>query len=748
MSTDKVAKSSKSPLRKLGERIRLGISAKIIMPYLIITVGVAIVGTYVVTWLVAGSWVERFENQLVRAGQAASDNIVRAEKEHLAILRQLSYTTGVGEAIQSRDRYALDELLRPAVVNVGLDAMEVTGVDGYEILGLFRRTQSVDPRDYEWQATSDLSGWNIVQKIAQGHTDQYGDKFVTLAETTGHGLIVYTGGPVKVGDRVVGVILVGTYIDNFVRRVAAETLADVTFYGPDGRVIATTFVADTEDLEQMALSPALYQLVLADPNSVHFQLLELARRQYRLAFGPMRIRNEVIGVYSVAFSTNFVVQTASTSRNLFAGLFTLAALLVIVLGYVISRLIIRPILRLVQTSRAVAAGDLEQSTGIVTDDEIGVLATSFDHMTESLRQRTKQLMEEASKVRAILSSIADGVLVLDLDGNVITMNQEGERIISDMIQDFMAGRLREFQVGGEDAEGAAKTGLPWDLVSLGERTGIELRRFEAGDRVFSALAAPVITEKKETIGTVVVFRDITRDVEVDRLKDEFIANISHELRSPLTSVKGYCDLLKMAGASMSEQQRSFLSIIEANVGVLIEMINQLIDLSQIEAGTFGLVVTPVSLTRLVAEATARWHKQMADKGLSLVEKLPDDALEIRGDEARLRWALDNLLSNAYNYTPAGGCVTVEARGQDGQVFVEVGDTGIGISEADQQYLFTRFFRAAHEEVMKVRGVGLGLYVVKAVAEAHGGHVQVHSKPGVGSVFTVALPVQGPLHAAP
>jgi signal transduction histidine kinase len=739
MAIGEAPENGRPPAEEKKPRIRLGISTKIITPYLILTMAVAVIGTYVVTWLVAGSLHERLRNQLLDSGQAASDSIVRYETERLKLLRQIAYTEGVADAVEADDRGALDKLVRPIAINGKVDVVEIAGRDGHEILGLFHNPNARDVREYDWHANSDLIAWDAVRKVLQGYEDEYGDKLVLLAETADYGLVYYTVGPVKKDDQVVGAVLVGAYINNFAVKVRDETLADVTFYDSDGQVMYSTLGSEVATLRLLELTPSFYQSVLAAQDEILMKDIDVSGRPYRLGFGPWRVRQSVLGVYSVGLPLNFIVQSSSTSRDLIAGLFALATALVVALGYALSRIIVRPILRLVQTSRAVASGDLQQRTGIRVGDEIGVLATSFDRMTASLQERTQQLIEEASRIRAILASIADGVLVLDLDGKIITKNKEGERFLEDMFQDFMAGRLREFQVGDEGQGGGVEM-LMANLATLSAYGRLELRRFEVGDRVLGALAAPVITEEGERIGTVLVLRDMTREAEVDRLKDEFIANISHEFRTPLTAIKGYIDLLLMTSRDgMSEQHKKFVQVIDINAKTLIGMINELLDFSQIEAGTLGLLISSFSLTELVAKVVEDWRERINAKGLSLEVYLPDGPLLVQADEARLRWAINNLLSNAYSYTLPGGRVAVSVRRLDGQVQIAIADTGIGISEDDRKYLFTRFFRSGHEEVMKVRGAGLGLYAVKAVAEAHGGRVEVDSELGRGSIFGIVLP---------
>jgi len=712
---------------EIGQIWVSSIRTKIVLPYAVLTLAVAAVGTFVVTQLVAGSLKERFNNQLLEAGRVTSDSVVRKEREHLEQLRALAFTQGVDVAVASGDIHILKELLFPPVVNSRIDSVEVTDKLGRELLGIKRVRGSTDVRDYTLTTGTDLSTWSIVAQILAGQFDRVGDKFVMLARESS-GYVFYTGGPIRHEGQVVGTMLVGTYLDEFLARIKEESIADVTFYDSQGQVLATTLRGGGEQIKDvLKVSPAFCQSIILRPNETLRRSLDLYGRPYEMAFGPLQIRETWLGIFSVTLPSSFIVQKAATSRFQFGVIFTLAMVLVFVIGYLISQRIIMPIIRLVQTSRAVAAGNLEQQTGIRRGDEIGVLASSFDQMTRSLRERTRELEEEASKIRAILESIADGVIVEDQNGQIIMMNPAAERILGDLSEGFPAHPIRE---------------LPALWAQDASPNGVGNRRFEAGGRVISAGEAPVVTRGGIELGKVMVFRDITREVEVDRLKDEFIENVSHELRTPLTSIKGYSKLLMLTAQDrLDEQQRKSLNYISQRSSQLVTMIGELLDMTDIAAGTLGLDLAPTSLKDLILEVMDFWRERIEEKHLSADVRLPPDLPPVWVDGNRVKRVLHNLISNACNYTAPGGTITVATYIDGDKVRVDVEDTGFGISEADQSRLFTRFFRARDVPHDEVRGAGLGLYMARALIEAHGEHIWLErSKLGEGSVFSFTLPV--------
>jgi signal transduction histidine kinase len=242
-------------------------------------------------------------------------------------------------------------------------------------------------------------------------------------------------------------------------------------------------------------------------------------------------------------------------------------------------------------------------------------------------------------------------------------------------------------------------------------------------------------------GNVMVMRDITHETEVAHLKDEFISQISHELRTPLTSIKGYSDLLlKAVGGGSNDQQRGFLQTINRHADGLVEMITQLLDFIQLEAGNLGLRLEPMSIESVVQAVAEAERYTFDEKNIEFTVNVNGAIPRIMGDERRLHWALSNLVDNACKYTQEGGKAWLTLSADEDAVKIQVKDTGVGISPEDQPHLFTRFYRVSLERTVDVRGQGVGLYVAKAIIEGHGGTIELESALGQGSTFTVTLPL--------
>ena len=380
------------------------IRTKIIVPYAVLTIILAMGGAYLVTQLVAGSLKERFDNQLAEAGRVASDAVVRKEREHLQVVRAMAYTDGVPQAIEQGDSDRLDELLLPLIANEGVDRAEVVDAGGERLLALAADGDA--EQGYATILTGDPSEWWVV-KQALGAGDALGDKFAALVETE-EGFVFFTAAPVHVGGRTVGAVLVGTYLDSLAVLVKAEALADITFYDYEGVPIASTFAVAEEATDEADLTVAATVVgsVLRPSGETVRESRSLFEREYDLAYGQLQIRRNVVGFYSVALPTNFILAAGATTRFQISAAFGAAMVGVLIIGYILAQRITAPILRLVKSAQSVASGNLGTRSDVKSRDEIGLLARSFDSMTESLQEYTERLRRQhLSTMKALTSAI-------------------------------------------------------------------------------------------------------------------------------------------------------------------------------------------------------------------------------------------------------------------------------------------------------------------------------------------------------
>ncbi len=356
-------------------------------------------------------------------------------------------------------------------------------------------------------------------------------------------------------------------------------------------------------------------------------------------------------------------------------------------------------------------------------------AESPADLATRLRHREAQI----EHLTAVLENLGEGVIMQDADGRIILMNRAAYQLLGSQ-KAFWDGPLARLH---QQSRGLA--GVTAELEPLGSPI-----RAEINNRILGAQAAAVADSSGQTIGTIIVLRDVTRDVLAERLKDDFITQISHELRTPLTAIKGMSDVLLSQPADRPPNRR-FLETISRNVDVLDRMIVELLDISEISAGTFAVRHDELALDELIWSVIRglqpRWERARLEVH---VQSIRPEQARILGDNRRLRWALGHILENSINYTLPGGRILVRfGELRQGRLLIGVEDTGVGIREEDLPHVCERFYRGEartpDNRLIDPRGLGQGLYIARAVAEAHGGYLSLESKVGVGTRVTLALP---------
>ena len=354
---------------------------------------------------------------------------------------------------------------------------------------------------------------------------------------------------------------------------------------------------------------------------------------------------------------------------------------------------------------------------------------------------------EASRSRAILEAVADGVLVTDSTNHVTLFNSSASNILNLKQRDVVGNSLDQFMgLFGMAADTWRQTIQEWSEDPESYQSGeIYAEQIDLdNDLVVSVHLSPVLTSK-EFLGTVSIFRDITRDVMVDRMKTEFIANVSHELRTPITSIKGYVEVMLMGAAGpLEDQQTKFLGIVRENAERLNILVGDLLDVSRIESGQTEVSVTRMNLHDLVEDVVADFqlNHRKPEKQINFSLESEADLPMVSGDPERVRQVTKNLLVNAYNYTAEDGDIFIKVFQKDAFLQVDVRDTGVGILPEEHNRIFERFYRGENPMVMATAGTGLGLAISKTLIERLGGDIWFESSgvPGEGSTFSYTLPV--------
>lgn len=384
--------------------------------------------------------------------------------------------------------------------------------------------------------------------------------------------------------------------------------------------------------------------------------------------------------------------------------------------------------------------------GVCTDSTARKLAEAHVALQYRESERTQ------SQMRAVLDASVEAMVLLSPDRHFLTVNRRFGELFGvspaalvgrgiDAI-DQQPARAELLRILGDES------GADPDDRGRGEAEDPERSRLVVQswprERELAVFSTLVQTRKdgpdEECLGRLFVIRDVTREREIDRMKTEFVSLVSHELRTPLTSIGGYVDLLiEGEVGDLTEEQREFLGIVRNNSRRLVALINDLLDVSRIDAGKAELNRTALDFGRVVGDLAASMQPALAAARQTLAVHLPPDLPDVMGDAGRVAQIMSNLVSNAHKYTPHGGHIRVSARAAGDFVRIDVRDTGIGMTNDEQARLFQRFFRAKNRTTQEVGGTGLGLAITRSLVELHGGTITVSSEPGHGSTFSFTLP---------
>lgn len=441
---------------------------------------------------------------------------------------------------------------------------------------------------------------------------------------------------------------------------------------------------------------------------------------------------QTIGYVRAAQPSTAIAAQASELRRLIllagigVGLAGLAA------TFLLTRRIVQPIRDLTTAVEQMTVGESPGRVGINSSDEVGTLARAFERMFERLGKRESALRESADRQSTVLSGMNEGVLAVDNNQRVLFANvaagdmlgfkpdQAKERSLLELVR---SNDLHEIAQRAQTTELLAESEIEWQAETL---------------RTLDVNAAPLPGDPCP--GVVLVMHDITELKRLEGLRQQFVANVSHELKTPLSSIKAYTETLLNGALDDTEHAQHFLSRIDDQADRLHELIIDLLALARIESGQATIERTAISLPRIIDACLTDYEARAEAAEIALLAKVADNAKDVFADEESLRQILNNLIDNALKYTPDGGTITVLSREEADQAVIEVSDTGPGIDHAHHERLFERFYRVDKARSRELGGTGLGLAIVKHLCNAMDGTVSIESTPGEGSTFRVRLPL--------
>lgn len=412
-----------------------------------------------------------------------------------------------------------------------------------------------------------------------------------------------------------------------------------------------------------------------------------------------------------------------------------SALFALFLGLLLTRHFVKPLASMIHVAESMSRGDYDKRLPSTRRDEIGKLAQALNRMAERSRIRTDTISADRNKLSAILSGMAEGVIAISRDERVIHLNAVAGKLLGVSPKEslekpiWQVGHIREVS---EILSAALRD-------ETGDQRNLQLATLQK-DQFIEMQASPLHDGQGKLVGAVAVLQDVSEIHRLEGVRREFVANASHELKTPITAIRGLVETLIDDKTLPSPKRERFLGKIRDQSIRLSSLVTDLLTLSRLESESRELEGVPFDLREVLLELSKTFASTGEERGIAVEIQAPDAPIEVRGDEEALCQLVSNLLDNALKYTPRGGEVRARLLSQDNEAVIEVQDTGIGIEPKDQDRIFERFYRVDKARSRELGGTGLGLSIVKHTALMHGGRVTVDSAPGTGSTFRIYLPL--------
>ncbi len=418
---------------------------------------------------------------------------------------------------------------------------------------------------------------------------------------------------------------------------------------------------------------------------------------------------------------------AQTTQTIIVAVF-LALVLAVLMAYVFAKTLTGPIHQLTVKAKLLAEGDLKQTVEVYSEDEIGQLAESFNYMASELNKTVGEAFREKNKLEAILHNMTDGVISFDKNGNISHANTVAAEMLEVDKLDFTLDTFTrkydlELDEQGRDVEDGMAVQLQYT--------------FPVGEKYINASFSPYFNETEEIEGIVVVLQDITKQKKLDNMRKEFVANVSHEMRTPLTTIKSYTETLMYGALEEKDMAMEFLNIINTETDRMSFLVRDLLQLSRFDNKQVQFKFSKVYINEFISENVRQNKIHAENKKQNLILELwPDDNAYVVADRDRVNQVINNITTNAIKYSPEGATIRIYVTEDKTYYKINVSDTGMGISKEDLPRIFERFYRVDKARSRAMGGTGLGLAIAKEIMEGHDGKLTAESEYGKGTTMTM------------
>lgn len=443
----------------------------------------------------------------------------------------------------------------------------------------------------------------------------------------------------------------------------------------------------------------------------------------------------VLGVVYIRSDLSGIQASVTSSRAIFIRATVLALLVTVVLSFVLARTVTVPINDVTRTVQRMSQGDFSSEVPVKSDDEIGQLATMFNILRSKLDETLEEISNEKNKLGTILEYMADGLIAIDLRGNIIHANPAAREMLNIMQDAELSG------IGYESVMGDISRQLPLDMLKENCKEEGAQGIYKQDGRIFAVRYDRFKDENDEDIGIIIIIQDITERQKLEDMQTDFVANVSHELRTPLTNIKSYTETLLDGAVDDHETAEHFLKIIDSETDRMNRLVRDLLQLSRLDNNQEILAIKEMNAILLIDAAVTKVELTAAAKHQQLNRLYDKDGdIRINVDRDRFEQVILNVLTNSIKYTNDGGRIDVDVFVSQGNARIIVQDNGIGLKQEALPRIFERFYRVDKARSRAMGGTGLGLAITKQIVESHGGTITAESQEGKGTKMIIEIPL--------
>ena len=448
-------------------------------------------------------------------------------------------------------------------------------------------------------------------------------------------------------------------------------------------------------------------------------------RFYHMSF-PVQTDGSIKGYIYLINNIDYIYDTVNESRQIMTQATIIALTITIFLGLILSTSITGPIKELTVKAKQMSLGDFDQKVSVKSDDEIGQLGNMFNYLIDQLKRSMSSLQQEKSKMETTFTYMADGVLTVDTSGSIVHANPIAKNILS----------IENIDEKFDDAIVRLKDSISMEYIKSKGYHGTDL--VEKNGETYNLDYAPFMNSKNEIGGVILVFKNITEQHRIDKLQKEFVANVSHELKTPITTIKSYAETLLDGALEEKSIAEEFLNVINSESDRMSRLVSDLLRLSRMDYEQTKWNRETINLCDMVVLVVKKLQIQIKNKNIKVHLDVPRE-FNIKFDRDGFEQILLNIAGNAVKYTPDNGNVWIDAKRNNNSIVIKVKDDGRGIPKQDQIRIFERFYRVDKARARGLGGTGLGLSIAKQIAEAHNCTIAVNSEIDEGTEMIITIP---------